>query len=272
MYFVHFCKLKCIKYNSLLIFKNTDMKLFSSLLIIICLVFSSCKKETENVELNYDYNLMPLEIGNYIIYKGDSSIYNFFFPQVKRTNSFFLKETIKDTSRDNLNRLRYEISTQIRMDSTLPWGIEKIHYIVPNKKSIERVEDNLRYIKLIFPNNVNDEWKPNLLITTKLPYIFELDTAINANDSKATIITKDVMYSNAYKSFDSTTTIINLIDSSAIDYYKLTEIYAKNVGLVYLERWNVIAKDRDANNTLPWVDRARVGFYLKLQAIQYGKE
>jgi hypothetical protein len=246
----------------------------SRYLFILCLSFFlfACKKETETVALNYDYSYMPLEIGNYIIYKGDSIIYNYFFSQVKRTRSFYVKESIKDTSRDNLNRLRYELSVSIRFDTTENWGVEKIHYIVPNKNSIEKVEDNLRYIKLIFPNNIEDTWNPNKYITQKIPYIFQLDTTLNIINTKAKIISKDILYTNSYRNFDSTLTTINLIDSSAVDLYKVTEKYAKNVGLVYFERWNVIAKDNSANLTLPWIDRARLGFYLKLEAISYGKE
>ncbi|QQR97613.1 MAG: hypothetical protein IPK18_12305 [Sphingobacteriales bacterium] len=248
------------------------MKLFSCTIVIFCALLFSCKKETETVTFNYEYNLLPLEIGNYIIYKGDSIIYNYFFAQVKRSSSFYLKETIKDTSRDNLNRLRYEISVQMRYDTTQNWGVEKIHYIVPTKTTIERVEDNLRYIKLIFPNQLGTQWNPNKYITQKIPYIFTLDTSLNIINSKAIVTSKDVNYSNSFKSFDSTLTTTNLIDSSAINLYKLTERYAKNIGLVYLERWNVIAKDPNTDQSLPWIDKGRLGFYLKLEAMQYGKE
>lgn len=247
------------------------MKIFCRYILIISLFVFACKKETETIELNYDYQLLPLEIGRYIEYKGDSIEYNYFFSQVKRSRSFYLKESIKDTSRDNLNRLRYEISVQMRFDTSQPWGIEKIHYIVPTKKSVERVEDNLRYIKLIFPNKINDEWNPNIYITQKIPYISQLDSSLNIINTKSILVAKDIQYTNSFRSFDSTSTIVNLMDSTAINYFKLTERYAKNIGLVYFERWNVIAKDPGANLTLPWIDRARQGFYLKLEAIKYGK-
>lgn len=249
---------------------NLGMKFFFKFLFIGFLLFS-CKKETEVSELNYEYEYIPLEIGNYIVYKGDSILYNFFFNEVKRTSSFFVKETIKDTSRDNLNRLRYEISIQIRSDTLEPWGIEKIHYVLQNKKSFERVEDNLRYLKLIFPNKNADKWNAYKFIINKVPYINAIDSSINVTNVNTVIASKNTVYTNGIKTFDSTLTTSTIIDSSAISYFKLTEIYAKNIGLVYLERWNVVAKDPNANLSLPWTDRARLGFYVKLEAIDYGK-
>lgn len=249
------------------------MKKFLLIAVLATFLFS-CKKEVEtlDIESNYGYNYFPMEIGSYITYKGDSIIYNYFYTQVKRTRSFYLKEVVSDTSRDNLNRLAYDIDVYERFDTNQAWQHLVKWYKVTDNKFAERIEDNLRYIKLIFPQKVGTHWNPYRFIQTKIPYIFEIDSSLTIIDSRAVILNKDVPYTNAFLTFDSTLTVSNLIDSSSVDYYKITEKYARNIGMVYREQWNVIAKDAGRNPSLPWIDRARLGFYIKLEAINYGKE
>ncbi|HMU97420.1 MAG TPA: hypothetical protein PLC61_07715 [Chitinophagales bacterium] len=241
-------------------------------ILIFTLVIVSCKKETETIELSNDYNYFPTKIGSYIIYKGDSILYNYFFSEVKRTKSFYLKEVVSDTSRDNLNRLAYEVDIFESQDLNSTWTHKVKWYKVIDNKTAESVEDNLRYLKLVFPSKVGLTWNANKFISDRIPYIYAIDSTLDIFNSRAVIIQKDVTYTNSFTSFDSTLTVVNLIDSSGVDYYKFTEKYARNIGLVYKEQWNVVAKDPGRNPNLPWIDRARLGFYLKLEAIEYGQE
>jgi len=241
-------------------------------IFIISLLILSCKKETETVTSDLGYNYFPMEKGSYIIYKGDSILYNYFYTDVKRTRSFYLKEIVTDTSRDNLNRLAYEMDVYERFSTTEPWTHKVKWYKITANRTAERVEDNLRYIKLVFPANIGTSWNPYKYISMKMPYIYEIDSSLDVQSTTTLITEKDILYNNSYLSFDSTLTTVSIIDSSGVDYYKITERYTKNIGLVYREQWNVIAKDPGRNPSLPWIDRARLGFYFKIEAIEYGKE
>lgn len=244
---------------------------YSYIILFLLLLLSSCKKETETISVDLNLNYFPTDTGTYIVYKGDSIIYNYFFNQVRRNHSFFVKELIKDNFIDNLGRQAQRIERYIT-DDTLNWGTPHVWYQVRDNKTAERVEDNLRYLKLVFPFDASTTWKPNKFITTYIPYIALIDSSINANLSTAIITSTATNYTNAFNTYTNVVTTENMIDSSAVNYFKLSEKYAKNIGLVYREQWNVIAKDPAANLTLPWIDRARVGFYVRLEAIRYGKE
>jgi hypothetical protein len=245
------------------------MKKIFYILIVFVLLFS-CKKETEQIAIDYGYDYFPMEIGAYIIYKGDSISYNYFFDvnERKRERSFYLKEVTVDTFRDNLNRLAYSIDVYERFDTTSEWRHKVRWYKVIDHKTAERVEDNLRYIKLIFPQRAGDRWNPNKYITEQIPYIIEISPNTNTKSTLSRITEKDVTYA----SFDSTLTVVSITDTSQTNNHKITEKYARNIGLVYREQWNVVASDTGSNYTLPWIDRARLGFYMKIEAIEYGRQ
>jgi len=46
----------------------------------------------------------------------------------------------------------------------MPWLLKNVWYSVKTDKNVERVEENIRYIKLIFPIRNNAKWDGNALI------------------------------------------------------------------------------------------------------------
>ncbi len=236
-------------------------------LIFLCTLFLfSCKNETDNVVLDFGYNYVPTDSGHYVIYKGDSTTYDDFFNPVKITHkSFYLKEKIQSHFYDNLGRYADRIERYVRDTTTDPWQLLNVWYQVVSPTSAERVEDNLRYVKMIFPQVVGDEWYGNKFITEQIPYIepqFYFPW-------KYKLTEKDVPYTNSFASFDSSITILHVYDSTAINKTYSLEKYARNVGLVYKELWVVKGQ---TNIGQPWDVRAEKGFILTLQAIESGTE
>lgn len=236
------------------------------ILILCSAIIFSCKNETDNVVLDFGYNYIPTDSGHYVIYKGDSTIYDDFFNPIKITHvSFFLKEKIQSHFIDNLGRVADRIERYIRFSESDPWQLMNVWYQVVTPTSAERVEDNLRYVKLIFPMYVGDEWYGNKFITEQIPFIepqFYFPW-------KYKITEKDVPYTNSFTTFDSTVTILHVYDSTAINKTYSLEKYARNVGMVYKELWVVKGQ---TNIGLPWDERAEKGFILTLQAISSGTE
>ena len=77
-----------------------------------------------------------------------------------------------------------------------------------------KVEENIRYVKLVFPLKINLKWNGNAYNTneTQLYYIKELDSRWN--------------------NFEKTCLVIQKEKESLVDKYYQTERYAKNVGLI----------------------------------------
>jgi hypothetical protein len=244
-------------------------RIFGKLVFCAVLVFfiSACKRETETLSLDLGYSYFPDDSGSYVIYRVDSMVFDD-FNRTKRTSTKYLKEKIADEFIDNLGRIARRVERYY--SDTLPssWELYNVYYIVKTTKSAERVEDNLRYIKLIFPNNVNDKWLGNRYIISPPPYIID-SSNYRVQDWLYTIQDKDVSYNNSFRTFDSTLTVFHIYDSSAINKTYSIEKYARNVGMVYKEFWIVTGQ---TNIGLPWEDRAEKGFIMKQYAIDYGKE
>ncbi len=210
---------------------------------------------------------MPDDSGSYIIYKVDSVIYND-FDDSRRYSTNYLKEKIGEQFIDNLGRTAKKILRYYSDTLTTKWELFNVNYMVKTMLVVERVEDNLRYINLVFPNDINKKWLGNKLLNAPPPYIIDTSNYY-VKDWKYTILNRDEYYDNGTKIFDSTLLVSQIQDSFAITKTFSIERYARSVGLVYKEFWIVTGQ---INIGSPWEDRAQKGFILRQYAIDYGKE
>ena len=138
--------------------------------VILVSVLTGCKKETDISDYDYGYNYLPDDSGRFVIYKVDSVIYND-FDNSRRYSTIYLKEKIGEQFTDNLGRTAKKILRYYSDTLTTQWELFNVDYLVKTDLVAERVEDNLRYIKMVFPNDVNKKWLGNKLITAPPPYI-----------------------------------------------------------------------------------------------------
>lgn len=239
------------------------------LLLFSALLFTSCKEEVETLIPDMGYNYFPDDSGSYIIYKVDSSVYDD-FTETKRTSSIFLKEVLTEQYPDNLGRPARTIACYYAPAIDGPWlkDPNNQYYQVKTNKVAERWENNLRYVKLVFPNNVSDNWLGNKYIISPPPYIIDTSN-YRVQDWKYTITSKDQPFNNGVFAFDSTLQVMHIADSSVINKTLSFETYARNIGLVYREFWVVTSQ---SNFDQPWPIRAEKGFIVRQYAVGYGKE
>ncbi|MFI5151552.1 MAG: hypothetical protein ACHQRM_17635 [Bacteroidia bacterium] len=201
------------------------MKFNKNLLIVFCvscLYFVSCKKDNElHIDLGYGY--APSAPGQYVIYNVDSTIYDAF---TKDTiyYKYQLKEIVESVFTDNEGRpsLRIEryiknFSPSVSYDS-IPWTLKNVWYSTTTSRHFERVESNVRYVKLIFPDVDQSTWNGNAQNT-----IGDWEYQYNGVNRKMSV--------GAFN-FDSTASVVQLIDTNQINYRIYKESYAKNVGMI----------------------------------------
>lgn len=247
--------------------------LLSFIVTIFCIVNACKKNETETFVGDYGYSYFPDDSGTFVIYQVDSIIYDDFTSTV-RTSTIYLKEQVGEQFIDNLGRVgKRIIRSYSNVDSTIQkWETNNVYYIVRNTLVAERVEENLRYIKMVFPNEDNKNWLGNKYIISAPPYIIDTSN-YSVRDWKFSISRRDSEYLINSTRYDSTLTITQIQDSSAIFKTLAKEIYAKNVGLIYRENWIVTSQDTlKIRLQYPWEDRADRGFIIRQFAIDYGKE
>ena len=222
------------------------------ILFFLFFIFS-CKKDTDiSVPVDFGYTYFPIDIGRYVIYEVDSIAYDDIV-HPPDTSRYLLKELIASSFLDNSGRITFRIeryykiyNSSIPYDS-IPWIGPRVWFANQTTTTAERVEENLRYIKLVFPSSKGKEWNGN---------------AYNTLDQKNyEILSSDQAELVNSTSFDSVVTVLQSEEKDFIRYIYEVEKYARGVGLVYKERDSIY--DGGTEDT--------VGYMFKQKIVSYGR-
>ncbi|RYZ30917.1 MAG: hypothetical protein EOO10_01095 [Chitinophagaceae bacterium] len=216
--------------------------LFSLLFVFL---FSSCDKETEEFQGEPLADYLPLQTGDYITYRIDSTIFINFGANTE-VRSYQEKHQVDAQLTDNLGRPSYRVFRFTRdTNGTMPWKPVGSYFITSTDKAVELVEDNLRFLKLSFPVKEGNSWKGNRYLPYDpygLSYEFSNDDAMVDWEYQYT----DVSVSKTLngKTYANTITIEQIKDSSNMPIVSSgsygfvnysTDTYAKGIGLIQQE-------------------------------------
>lgn len=239
------------------------MKKIFWILAVATMVFSACKKDEESAPLEFGYDFYPDSLGTYVVYNVDSTKYDDFIrPVLVTRRSFQVKERLQSTFLDNKGRESVRVERFERDKAGDEWVLTRIYYFTKTNRAVERVEENLRFVKFVFPPILNQTWEGNKYIeTTDInKYLTDWTYKITAAKVPATI---------GSITFPETVSITLRDKETLIEKVLAKEVYAKGIGMVYREWWNLEAQ---TNFDLPWEQRAERGTIVKMQAIEYGVE
>jgi len=202
--------------------------IFIFLLSIAGIIYFSCKHESlDPIDVGYKY--YPSNVGHWVMYEVDSTYYDGFTHTVRKYH-FKINEKIESTFLDNQNRPTQRIERYKKATDTTNWFLKDVWASNLTSTTAEKVEENVRYVKLVFPIIGGQTWNGNAL-----------------ND----LGSQDYEYDNVFEpysingfSFDSTVTVIQNKDTNLIHVSDMVEIYAKNVGLIY-KKYKDVNKEAD---------------------------
>lgn len=204
---------------------------------VISLLFSSlsCKREADTFSLVPVTDYYPLQVGKYIIYQLDSTVFTN-FETTKEIHSYQVKDIVDAQITDNENRPAFRVRRMIRDSAgTSDWADLATFFVTPLNNSIEYVENNLRFIKLKSPIRENYFWKGN--------------SYINSDGNLDYMKSWEYNYSNVgqpyyvgEKTIDNTITVLQSDETigdpvmfpnnlASVNYS--VEIYGKDIGLIY---------------------------------------
>lgn len=225
----------------------------------LLIAVTSCNK-SETLSIDFHYNYFPVQVGKYVSYDVDSITYTYISggtPQ-RDTVRYQTKELIADTFYDNQNQLNYRLEVYRRNNASENWSIWKVWSTKVNTTNAQKDEDELNFIKLIFPPKEGATWDGNIYLPETDPYkVFR-----NWNYNYSSV---HQPYTVNGLSFDSTLTV-NLVDAQlAIEKTFRKEVYAKNVGLIdqqweYLNTQTVPANYNNGNLN---------GFRIRMRVFEY---
>lgn len=222
---------------------------------------SCSKKKTAGDEGLLGLEYYPTTAGKFIIYDVDSIIYTD-LPVDTFTYSYRIKEKLADSFTDNLGQPAIRLERYIKKLNpaksydSIPWTVKEVWMVNADKKSIQVVEGNVRYTKLVFPIEANNSWNGNAGNTIgewlyTIDYIEKKETVNNNVLDKVLKVTQ-----KDYKTL--------------ISYQGYSEKYAKGVGLVSREITDIYS-----NTIKPGVaieNRIEKGMIYKQVLVSYGYE
>jgi len=125
------------------------------------LLLTGCKKETETFEPGDHAAYLPLELGRYIVYQTDSTVFTEFGRNTE-VHSYEEKHLVDSAIEDNLGRPGFRVFRYLRAPgSTDPWKPSGSYFVIPTKRTVEIIENNMRLVKLSIPLETGFNWKGN---------------------------------------------------------------------------------------------------------------
>ncbi|MEO6639272.1 MAG: hypothetical protein ABIN25_13420 [Ginsengibacter sp.] len=134
-------------------------------LAFISLTFISCKKENDNFSSATAADYYPLQVGKYITYDMDSTVYYINFGSAASSIHYQAQDRVEAQITDNLGRNAYRVQRYLRKDSLQAWIPSNTFMVVPTETSVELVENNLRFLKIEIPIRQDFSWKGNSYLT-----------------------------------------------------------------------------------------------------------
>lgn len=211
-------------------------KVFLLVIIISALIFGACKKSTDDFKVVPVTDYYPLQIGKYITYNLDSTVF-INFGTKDTVISYQIKHQIEALITDNLGRPAYRITRYIRKTAANAWVPDNTFMAVASESTAEFIENNMRFIKMKAPVRDGYNWKGNTYIDTyslnsNVKYLDDWDYTYDSVNVKTTLgaLTIDSTIRVAQRD----EVIGNPADPnsySEINYG--AEKYAKRIGLIY---------------------------------------
>jgi hypothetical protein len=133
------------------------------------LVIFSCTKKTDEFTSEPLSDYVSPQVGKYIVYRLDSTVFTN-FGTTKEVHSYQEKHVVDAEITDAAGRKGYRVYRFIRdAAGTNPWAPAGSYFIVPNDKTIEFVENNLRFLRLALPLKQGFSWMGNQFLPSE-PY------------------------------------------------------------------------------------------------------
>jgi len=198
--------------------RRNSNKLFQTICLLVLLF--GCQSKVDNNPRDIGLEYAPLEIGSWVVYQVDSHVYDDFNLSRPDTNyKYQIKELVESEFQNQVGQKTRRIERYSRNADTLPWILSNVWAANLSSNSFEKVEDNIRYVKLVFPVKENNSWNGNQFNTLEeWNYRY-----FNSNAPR---------FVNGF-TFDSTLVVNQINDSNVIQRKYAYEIYAKGIGMVF---------------------------------------
>lgn len=184
-----------------------------------------------DIEENTLYRYFPLEEGSFIVYSVDSIIHRYEDDLTDNPDSLIdtfhyqVKEVVDSDFIDGEGDIAWRISRYYRNADSSEWNFTTLWTAKLTSQSAQRVEENIRFVKISFPIKLNKTWNGNYY-----NFFPEEDYSVEEVNVPLSIGTFN---------FDSSLTVLEADDPNAIHRIYKESKYVYGIGLVSRERDSV---------------------------------
>ncbi|MDR2009068.1 MAG: hypothetical protein LBQ22_01120 [Bacteroidales bacterium] len=231
------------------------------ILLFFCISISSCTKEGSDAPENKDqtgHEYFPLKTGNSLIYKVTEIVIDTkseYFDTVR----YFLREVINEPFIDSEGDTAYRVELFRKYEEDASWMIHKVWSARLTDKTAEKVEENLRIVKMRFPVKLDIYWDGNIYN--------EFRKESSKPDSLFRITDVNYLYNSQYFDIDSCVMVRQYYSESLIHKDLEYEIYASDIGLVYKENMHINSQE-NISSEIPIEERPTTATIYKQELIE----
>lgn len=218
--------------------------------VVVVMMLVSCSEDEADRTNAEEY--FPMVVGMYQVYDIQEIQYSAFSPPVLST--YQLQQEIIDSFKNGEGGITYVIHRSIRQQATDDWNYLNTWSMYRSDQFSVVQEENIKFVKLIDPLQVNNQWNGNLF------------NSLGEDSYRIESIGK--VFSDDQGSVFENTVVVNQSDERNLLFQdERIEVYASGVGLVFKES-NVI--QFSTSGGLPGVEIIG-GYYWKQVLTAYGK-
>ncbi len=181
--------------------------------ILTLILFYACNEKENVAPTPIDKSYYPMNVNDETVYfveyiniDNPISLYD--------TQRYYLKERIESLYNDETGNPIYRIERYKRSDTLSDWILTDVWFSQYYQNQAHKVEENIRFVKLVFPVAKSLKWNGNAMNTLEAQ-TYEIDTL-----------------DKPWKNYDSTLVVIQQDNETMIDKYLDYERFAKHKGLV----------------------------------------
>ncbi len=221
----------------------------------------SCKPQPDDFLPEDQSDYFPLAIGQERVYEVDSIVFDLNAAQRVDTAHFFWKEVVSDTFRDAAEALWYTVERYRRDADTLPWVFVQQMAASQSEGRALWQEDNLRFIKLVFPFDEFTFWDGNAYIPQGADIVVGGET-LEAFDNWSyrieALMETDTVQNRIY---GQVVRVREAAEENLISLRQAQSRYARGIGLIRRE-WTIL-DTQQLDESIPWEEKAEKGFILR---------
>ncbi len=241
-------------------FKNLEIKVLI-IGLVAAVILSSCGDETKSLDTAFfGYDYYPLEEGDFWVYKMDETL----IKQEGTANEssiYYMREDVTERFINTIGDTIYKIQRSLSDTQNGLYVATDIWTAEKTETGAYRVEENLEFVKMIFPFQVGTSWEGNLFDNLTSVNIAETSVWVYKDWGDYEVGAKGIPFTVEGENYPRVTRIDQAdIKNNSLERRFAVEYYAEGVGLIQKEM-----EIFDTQCPCPgesWIEKAEAGFML----------